>query len=71
MTADVPAKWILSQIELEYSGVMNNVKKKKYEKANWSLRQGDEQVNKRIKNIYIFKQIAQYFGLKTNLQGLK
>ena len=36
--------------------------------ANWSLRQGDE-VNKRIVikiYIYIFKQIAQYFGLKTN-----
>ena len=33
----------------------------------------DEEVNKTIKQkIYIFKQIAQYFGLKTNLlQGLK
>ena len=44
----------------------------KYETANWSLQQGDEEVNKRIKQkTYIFKQIAQYFGLKTNpLQGL-
>ena len=33
---------------------------------------GDEEVNKRIKQkIYIFKQTAQYFGLKTKLlQGL-
>ena len=31
--------------------------KKKYETANWSLRQGDEEVNKRIKqkNIYLNK----------------
>ena len=48
----------------------------KSETANWSLRQGDEEVNKRIKQkniyIYIFNQIAQYFSLKTNLlQGLK
>ena len=43
-----------------------------YETANWSLQQGDEEVNKRIEQkMYIFKQIAQYFGLKTNLlQGL-
>ena len=38
-----------------------------YETANWSLRQGDEEVNKRIKQKNIFKQFAQYFGLKTNL----
>ena len=41
----------------------------------WSLRQGDKEVNKRIKQkiyIYILKQTAQYFSLKTNpLQGLK
>ena len=44
----------------------------KYETANWSLPQGDEKVNKRTKYIYIFKQIVQCFGLKTNLlQGLK
>ena len=43
-----------------------NLKKKKT--ANWSLRQGDEEVNKK----YMFKQNAQYFDLKTNLfQGLK
>ena len=31
----------------------------KYETANWSLLQGDEEVNKRIKQTkYIFKQIA-------------
>ena len=40
----------------------------KFETANWSLWQGDEEVDKRIiEKIYIFKQIAQYFGLKTNL----
>ena len=45
----------------------------KFETANWSLGQGDEEVDKRIiEKKYIFKQIAQYFGLKTNLlQGLK
>ena len=45
----------------------------KYERANWFLRQGDEEINKRIKQKkYIFKLIAQYFGLKANLlQGLK
>ena len=44
----------------------------KYKTANWSLWQGDEEVNKKMKQkIYIFKQIARYFGLKTNLlQGL-
>ena len=38
-----------------------------------SLRQGDEEVNKRIKQkINILNKFAQYFGLKTNLlQGLK
>ena len=42
--------------------------KKNTETANWSLRQGDEEVNKK----YMFKQNAQYFGLKTDLfQGLK
>ena len=42
-------------------------------KSNESLRQGDEEVSKKIKqNTYIFKQIAQCFGLKTNLlQRLK
>ena len=41
--------------------------------ANCSLQQDDEEVNKRIKQKkYIFKQSAQYFGLKTNLlQELK
>ena len=34
--------------------------------------QGEEKVKKRIKEKYIFKQTAQYFGFKTNLlQGLK
>ena len=42
--------------------------------ANWSLGQGDKKVKKkkRMKEKYIFKQTAQYFGLKTNLlQGLQ
>ena len=38
---------------------------RKYKTTNWSLRQGDEEVNKRIKekNIYLNK-FVQYFGLK-------
>ena len=42
----------------------------KYATANWSLRQGDEEINKRVKQkyiCYIFNQTAQYFGLKTHL----
>ena len=35
-----------------------------------SLRQGDGEVNKRIKKKH-FKQIAQHFGFKTNFQELK
>ena len=31
----------------------------KYKTANWSLRQGDGEANKRIKQNYIFKQIPQ------------
>ena len=34
----------------------------KYETANWSLRRGDEEINKRItQKIYIFKQIANIY----------
>ena len=45
----------------------------KYNTANLSLGQDDEEVNKRKKQkIYVFKQTAQYFSLKTNLlQRLK
>ena len=40
--------------------------------AGSPLWQGDEEVSKGINKKYIFKQIAQYFGLKTNLlQGLQ
>ena len=49
-------------------GQRANKFKEKKKTANWSLRQGDEEVNKK----YMFKQNAQYFDLKTNLfQGLK
>ena len=37
----------------------------KYETANWSLRQGDEEGRSKQKNKtkkYTLKQIAQYFG---------
>ena len=60
------------QIAFSVSTKQPTVDAGKYDKANWSLRQGDEEVDKLNKTkIYIFKQIVQYFGLKTNLlQGL-
>ena len=41
----------------------------KYETANWSLRQGDGEANKRIKQNYIFTQIPQTLTLRFSVSS--